>query len=133
MQLNKAFGTNESLENEGKWFDIGDGAKVLVARFGNKAHKKVLNKLRAPYKPLLLRGGSIPEEKNEEIISESMAQTILLGWDGFMDQDMKVLPYSIEAARESFKLYPDFLDLVSQFSLDVSNFRSEMQEAVVKK
>ena len=133
MQLNKAFGTDESLENEGKWFDIGDGARILVARFGNKAHKTSLNKLRAPYKPLLLRGGSIPDDKNEEIINESMAQTILLGWEGFMDQDMKELPFSIEAAREAFKLYPDFLDMVSQFSLDVSNYRSDIQEQVVKK
>ena len=133
MKLNEAFGTDTALEEEGKWFDIGDGASIKVARFGNDAHRKMLLKLREPYKALLLRGGQIPDDVNDGIVTESMAQTILLDWKGMLDQDGEVIEYDIDAGRTAFKLYKDFLELVSQLSLNAANFRTEIQEAIVKK
>ena len=133
MKLNEAFGTDKELEDDGKWFDIGDGASVRVARFGNDAHRKLLLRLREPYKALLLRGGEIPDDVNESIIVESMAQTILLDWKGMLDQDGNELKYDVEAGRTAFNLYKDFLELVSQLSLNATNFRTEVQEAIVKK
>ena len=133
MRLDKAFGTDTSLEEDGKWFDIGDGARIRIARFGNESHKKILLRLRDPYKALLLRGGQIPDDVNDDIITESMAQTILLDWEGMFDQDNEAIPFSAEAARTSFKLYKDFLELVSQLSLNAANFRTETQEEIVKK
>ena len=133
MQLKKAFGTDTDLENEGKWFDIGDGASLRVARFGNQAHRKALSGLRSPYKALLLRGGAIPDEANDDIITESMARAILLDWKGIVDEENNPVPYSIDTCRDIFEKYKDFLELVSQLSLDAANFRSDFQEDVIKK
>ena len=133
MKLNEAFGTDKALEDEGKWFDIGDNASVRVARFGNDAHRKVLLKLREPYKALLLRGGQIPDDVNDGIVTESMANTILVDWKGMYDQDNNEIPFSVEAASQAFSLYKDFLELVSNLSLNAANYRVTAQEDIVKK
>jgi len=133
MKLSEAFGTDTNMESEGKWFDIGDGAEIRVARFGNRNHRKALSKLRAPYKPLLLRGGQIPDDANDDIITESIAQAVLIDWKGLLDEDGIGLPHSIDNAREALTKYKDFLELVSQLSLDAANFRTELQEEIIKK
>lgn len=133
MQLEKAFGTNVSDEIGGKWFDIGDGARIRVARFGNPKHKKALNKLRSPYKPLLLRGGEIPDDANDDIITESIAQAVLVDWEGILDAEGKTLPYSPETCRQVLTEYKDFLELVSQLSLDAQNYRKEVMDETIKK
>jgi len=133
MKLNEAFGTDTDLESEGKWFDIGDNASIKVARFGNERHKKTLLKLREPYKALLLRGGQIPDDVNDGIVTESMANTILVDWKGMYDQDNNEIPFSVEAASQAFSLYKDFLELVSNLSLNAANYRVTAQEDIVKK
>jgi len=133
MRLDKAFGTDKNLEDGGKWFDIGDNARIRVARFGNRRHKKALADLRAPYKPLLLRGGTIPDDANDDIITESIALAVLLDWEGLLDKDGKTIPFSVDACRDALTTYKDFLELVSQLSLDSTNFRTQMQEEIVKK
>jgi len=133
MQLKKTFDTDKSSEENGKWYDIGDNARIKVARFGNSKHRKALTKLRSPYKPLLLRGGQIPEEANDTLITESIAQTILLDWEGIQDEKGHPIPFSLDNCREALNNYKDFLDLVSQLSLDAANYRAVQQEEIVKK
>jgi len=133
MKLSDTFGTDRDLESNGKWFDIGDNARIRVARFGNKKHRQALNELRGPYKPLLLRGGQIPDEANDAIITESLARAILMDWDGLLDDAGDPLPFSVENAHDAMKDYKDFLELVSQLSLDAANFRTQMQEDIAKK
>jgi len=133
LNLGEVFGTDKDLEEEGKWFDIGGEARIKVARFGNKNHKKSLDKLRAPYKPVILRGGEIPEEANDDIIKRSLAESVLVDWDGLVDEKGEPIPYSPDAAYQAFCQYSDFLDLVSRLALDASQYRAMMQDETVKK
>lgn len=133
MQLGKVFGTDKVQETEGKWFDIGDNARIRVARFGNAAHQRILTALRGPYKPLVLRGGEIPHDANADIIKASVAKAVLMGWEGLVDENLDPIPFSPENALDAFNDYNDFYELVSQLSLDAANFRVQMQEDIAKK
>jgi len=133
LNLGEAFGTDKDLEEEGKWFDIGGEARIRVARFGNKKHKKTLDKLRAPYKPVLLRGGDIPEDANDEIIKRSLSEAVLVDWEGLIDEKGNPIPYTPDAAYQAFCQYSDFLDLVSRLALDANQYRVLIQEQTVKK
>lgn len=133
LNFDEAFGSNESLEKEGNWFDLGDNARVKIARFGNPHHKKLMDRLRQPYRGYILRNQEIPEAENEKIILEAMAATIVLDWEGFYDADGREMLYSKEMALEALRNYRNFRDFVSTIALDASNFRSEAIEEVVKK
>ena len=133
MRLDKAFGTDAALEEEGKWFDLGENARVLVGRFGSKRHNRVMDKLRAPYEHMLARKGKIPKDEMSDMIRESVASGVLLGWEGFVDKDGKDIPFSEEEALNAITLYKDFYDLLFDFSNDMANFLSYVEEEVVKK
>ena len=133
MRLDKTFGTDATLESEGKWFDLGDNARVLIGRFGNKNHERVMDKMRKPYEALLLRKGKIPKDEMSDMIRASFAEGVLMGWEGFVDKEGKEVPFSKEEALNAITLYKDFYDLLFDFSNDMSNFRSFVEEEVVKK
>ena len=132
MKLNEAYGTDTNLEEEGKWFDLGDGGRVLVGRFGSKKHDRVMDQLRKPYEHLLARKGKIPKEELTDMLRVSIAHGVLLGWEGLVDEG-EPLTFSPEEALRLFIEYKDFYDHVFDLSNDMSNFRSYVQEEIVKK
>ena len=133
MRLDKAFGTDKTLEEGGKWFDLGDNARVLVGRFGNKNHERVMDRLRKPYEAMLLRKQKIPKEEMSDMIRASFAEGVMMGWEGFVDEEGKAIPFSKDEALNAITLYKDFYDLLFDFSNDMANFRSYVEEEVVKK
>ena len=132
MKLNEAFGTDTELEEEGKWFDLGDGGRLLVGRFGSKKHERVMEKLRKPYEHLLLRKGKIPKDEMTDMIRESVARGVLLGWEGLEDEG-ESLTFSPEEALRLFIEYKDFYDHVFDLSNGMANFLADTQEEIVKK
>ena len=133
MRLDKAFGTDATLEEDGKWFDLGDNARVLVGRFGNKSHQRIMDELRKPYEALLMRKGKIPKDEMSDMIRASFAEGVMMGWEGFVDKDGTDIPFSKDEALNAITLYKDFYDLLFDFSNDAANFRVYMQEEIVKK
>lgn len=128
----KEFATDKSAEIEGTWMSIGDGAEVKVARWNNPSHKKVLERLRKPYRSMLMAGRDIPDDKAEEIAIESMVEAILLDWKGFSDDDGKELKYSKEAAKLLLTELKDFRDMVSGLSIASETFRKQEVEEIAK-
>ena len=45
MDIKKTFATDRQLEEDGAWFDVGDGGRVKVARAGNQRYRKLLRAL----------------------------------------------------------------------------------------
>lgn len=127
----KEFGTDSDLEVNGVWQDIGDGARVRVARWNNPAHKKVLERLRKKFRHFQMAGRDIPDEEAEKITVESMVEAILLDWDGFVDDDGKELKYSRNAAFSMLEI-KDFRDLVAGLSLAAEIFRKKEVEEIAK-
>ena len=120
MDIFSSFATDETLENEGKWFPLSKTAKVLVARAGNDKYTEIL---RARLKEAQLDG--MPEKEAnavaEDIIIDVMAETVLLNWSGVKSKDHDV-PYSVAKAREYLKI-KDFRKKIAGFSDNFEAFR----------
>lgn len=121
MEIGK-FRTDPTLENQGVWIDLGDGAKILVARAGNRKHAELLSKLTSdPGYKQRHKQDTVTEEEYETILVTCLAKTILLGWEGLTENGVEV-PYTVERAMELLKMR-DFRKLVQESSAEAANFR----------
>jgi hypothetical protein len=66
------------------------------------------------------------------MLRESVAQGVLLDWEGLQEEG-KSVDFSPEEALRLFIEYKDFYDHVFDLSNDMSNFRVYVQEEIVKK
>lgn len=117
-----ALKTDREAEVQGKWFPVGTaGAKIKVARTGNPRYREMLRT-----KLNLHRGemdkGLLDLDVSDEILCEVIAETILLGWEGFTD-DGKPSTYTKELAREKLLALPDFRDIVVQKADSMENYK----------
>lgn len=131
MDLKKDFSTNKKLEDEGVWIDIGDGAKLKIARAGNKQANAVSKQLAKPYMAQI-QYGKLSDEVATQIAVEVMAKAILLDWKG-IQYDGQEMPYSIDNAIKILTELPDFRDYVSQVANERKTFQREIDEAITKK
>ena len=115
------FATDESLEDNGAWFEIGGGASVLVARSGNRKYAKMLTKEVERNKKVLDLNDDAADKKSEEIMIAVIAETILLGWKDVSFKG-EALEYSIPNAKKLLAV-KDFRKAIGQFADDVSAFK----------
>lgn len=121
-----ALRTDTALEEEGVWRDIGDGARLKIARLGNPAYKAEWEKRSKPYKRQI-RNDSLPTEKANELLYQCLARAVLLDWDG-LDEDGQPVPYSRENAVRLLREIRDFRDLVVSLADDAEAYRREAIE-----
>lgn len=130
LNLYKEYESDENVEVDGAWIDLGDGAKVKVARWGNPNHEKVIERLRRPYRSMIRSGRDLPKQVSDRIATESLAEAILLGWEGLLDRKGKAIPYSKENALNllSDPALKDFRETISSIALQAETFRKESLE-----
>ena len=122
--------TDEKLSTEGVWVDYVDGARLLVARTGNK-HFRDYCRARFGKVGRTFRAEELLTQKNkngttsreEAIVREGVAKHVLRDWEGIEDDDGNPLPYTPEQGLEAFEKYPEFLDDVLSVAGDVQNFK----------
>ncbi len=131
MDIRKAFATDRQAEQDGVWVALGDGARVKVARFNNPRHRAVLDRLRRPYRSLIMSGRDLPDDVAETMTVEATADAILLDWDGISENGAP-LPFSRETARRLLSELPDFRDAVAFLSMQAETFRREALETATK-
>lgn len=125
MELSK-YKTDETLEREGVWVDMGDGFHVRIARDGNPKHSAAVSRLTKPFKQQIRRG-TLGQEKLAEIAAQAMAEAIVLDWQGLYD-DGKEIPYSQEKAYEILYNYPDLRRDIADLSSEMETFRAMDEE-----
>ena len=76
--------------------DIGDGAKIKVARQGNPNHRRISQALAKPHRAQLNSKRGIDPKLAEQLVTQAIAQAILLDWEGLEDDAGKSIPYSVE-------------------------------------
>lgn len=118
--------TSEDLENKGVWRDLGNGAKVLIARLGNEAFKTKFNELVQPYTET---GMKVPTDVQLEITVKCMSTTMLLGWEGIYDGEEE-LPYSVENAARVLTEIKDFRELILKLSGDLDSYKEKADKAL---
>lgn len=125
------FKTNEDLETNGVWVDIGEGARLLVARMNNPNFQKMFTKLTEPHRKALQRN-TLDEAVLEDIAIRCVAKTVLLDWSGWQGDDGADVPYSEEKALEWLRDLKDFRALVREISTEQATFRETLDEADLK-
>jgi len=121
MDLGKVFGTDKDLEENGVWVDIGDGAKIKVARISNSRAAKAMQKLQESNKVAEKFNSSAI---NDEAVIKIISETVLLDWEG-MTEDGENVQYSNENAFKMLSKYNDFFTVVTELSGKMETFRKQ--------
>jgi hypothetical protein len=124
IDLFSAFAVDTALEQEGTKTELpgaGD-TKFTVAREGNKAYSKLIQKLVKQNRAVLDSKGDASEQKSDEILVEVLAKTVLLGWEGEVLYKGKPMAYSLENAK-LLLANKEFRAVVQKVSSDLENFK----------
>lgn len=126
MDIKKTFGTNRKAEVDGVWVDLGDGARIKVARETSVRYRERLRDVLRPYRGAM-NVGAINDEQSHKLLAKAAAGTLLLDWEGFTS-DGKALPFTAEAAEQSMVDQPDFYNAVMGYAREATLYR-EVYEA----
>ena len=134
MDLSK-FKADRTAEDDGVWVPLDgadEGARVKLARIGNRRYREAMQRRMKPYRRAL-RAGTLEEATAERVTAEVLAETVLLDWQD-LTLDGAALAYSPDRARELL-LDPalrDFRDLIVEMATDIELYRQQDEEAAEK-
>lgn len=129
------FRSDSRAEDEGLWVPLDgdggpDGARLKLARIGNRRYREAMQRRMKPYRRAL-RAGTLDEATAEAVTAEVLAETVLLDWRN-LDLDGQRLAYSVETARRLLAdpAFRDFRDLVVELAGDMEVYRArEIEDA----
>lgn len=132
-----ALETDTDASENGKWFK-GDeiwGPKlahvsIKLRRMTSKVALRVRRELEIKYAKYQDKKGEYPPEIDQRMLSEHMAQAIIVDWNGIIDRDGKEIPFHKDAAFALCQKLPDFRGPLVQKSLMLDSFRTEAQDKV---
>jgi hypothetical protein len=122
-----SFATDLNLEESGVWVDLGDGARLKLARIGNPAYKKLMREKLKPYRTQAARAG-ISEDKFTEMTCDVLSKTVLIDWKGWEDDKGKEIPYSHKNAYDMLIGLKDFRAMVVDLADQQATFAIEAEE-----
>lgn len=126
----KNFATDKDKELEGVWEDLGQGARVLVARAGNRNFAAGYGAIPSGVRRLLEKDALDPAAA-DATLCKLLAETILLGWEGMLEGEKEV-KYSKEVAAEMLVKYPDFRQFIWDLANDFQRFHDEAKNETLK-
>lgn len=126
MDIFSTYATDETLEVEGRWFDLSKTARVKVARAGNPNYIKALRKKLDENRIDLDSQGDEANELAEKVMVDVTADTILLGWEGLQFRG-KPIDYSPQNSRLLLSV-KDFRKRITGFSESFEAFKVKAQE-----
>lgn len=122
----KSFATDENKENDGVWINLGPTSRVKLGRIGSRRFKdRQIIKMK-PYEALS-RLGQVPPEVQERVTVELVAETVLLGWEGFTEDGVDV-PYSYENALRVLMENKQFLEFICEQAMLNENYRPDRKD-----
>lgn len=121
----RKFKNDDDAISNGVWREIEDGAaKLLIARWNNPAHQAYMRAQHELHGKVLEKDDDVSAKKWEEITNFALANHILKGWDGIVDEYGDALPFSAETALQLIADLPEFGNLVFQLSSEVEQYRA---------
>lgn len=126
MDIFTTFATDTEAEAAGRWFPIGTGAKLKVARSNTPAYRKALRTKIAANNIDLADKSDATEALVETIVAEVLAETVLVGWEGLT---FKGEPLEFNKANAAKILaFKDFRAKVQSFSDSAEGFRFKEEQ-----
>lgn len=128
MDIYSSYATDPQKEVEGSLVALEPGkpGKVLVARLGNRNYSRLLTDKIEANKEALAKKDKVADDLSDQIMAETLAETVLLGWDE--DISYKGQAYSKEVARQAL-MHGDFRKRVMERAGEFENFRVEAEKA----
>ena len=126
------FGTDVDASENGKWFHnfAGTGIDLKITRFSSRKAQRARLRAVESYKRFL-KDGVFPDEINEKIAIEQMANGVLVDWKNIFDDDGKEMPYSVATCKSLLAKLPELRLAIAGASLDMDNFRTETRNDVL--
>jgi len=123
--------TDQKLETEGVEFPYLDGSTLTLGRHTNKNAETARREAVRANAMVLQVGGQSAADLMEKIEIDVLAEHVLLGWDGFVDEKDQPLKYSVEAAKAllSNPAYKDFREDVVNMSQSRELFKSKQNKS----
>lgn len=125
MDIFSEYATNDNLENEGTWVEVGD-AEFLIARSGNKKYVRKLTKAVDRHKKLLDRKDDAADKLSDEIMVAVVAETILLGWKGVSFKGAP-MAYSADNAKTLLAI-KDFRRQIMELAEDFDAYKAVLEQ-----
>jgi hypothetical protein len=135
-KIKKAYGTDQKLAVEGKWFSLSmlDGVEVKVAKSGNPNYEKMAQRLYKPYQDQIRRKITLSDSVTKRITTELLVNTLLMDWKGMPGEEGMEVPFSKETAREILD-DPELKEIreeILNFSDNFAAFQLEADEELEK-
>jgi hypothetical protein len=125
--LDNLFKTDSSMEKDGIWFDIGNGVRFQLRRFGGSNAQKVKAAMTKHSKPFarLIELDQLPVEKDTEIMAKTFIEACLVSWEGVKVDDVEV-PCTPENALKLFTSLPELFQTLLKYSQGFDSFKEEL-------
>jgi hypothetical protein len=123
MDIKKLFGTDQKLEATGVWVDLGQGARVKVARATSPAYRKRLQDVIRPYRGAIT-ANAMDDREAHKLFAKAAAGTLLLDWAG-IEVDGRPVQFSLDVAEQLMAELPDFYNTVKAFADDAALYREQ--------
>lgn len=130
VDLFEQFATDDSKEIDGVYVEYM-GYEFLIARLGNRKYGKKLTALVERHDKALSRKDEAADKLNDDLMIETLAETILLGWKGEITFKGESLAYSVDNAKKLLTM-KDFRKEVVKMADDMEAYKAQ-QEAELGK
>ena len=121
----------KKLIDDGVWVSYS-GVKLKIGRAGSTEWLKAQEDLERPFKKKIEKG-TLSATVKRDLNVRNLARTILLDWDGVIDENDKPVAYNEEIGTQALLDDPDLLEFVMDTALDNDNFRTEQVDKTAKK
>ena len=122
---------DEDAERNGIDLAFGNGRFIVITRSGmsNRKYKSVMSRVFKPHQNVS-GAVSMSDDVALDLMKEVYAESVVIGWRGFVDGEGKNIPFSKETCIELFKASPNIFEIVQAESAKFSNFaRREIEES----
>jgi hypothetical protein len=128
----KDFKTDLTKEEEGVWIELGEGARVKLARMNNPSYLESLRKGMKPHN-LAIRRGTADAEVLDRIVATATAEAVVLDWEG-LELNGEAITYTKEKCIEILldDTLKDFRDWLMDEARNMDHFREAGVEEAAK-
>lgn len=121
---------DNSLLTAGMWVEFED-SQFLVTHMSNMAFQRAVTRKQAPYRSRIEKG-TLDPQISRDLMVQAMAEALVLDWKDVVDASGKQVPFSKEACLKALKNNDGLRDFISEFAMNLDNFRNEQREALGK-
>lgn len=119
-----------SLLTKGTWVEY-EGSSFLVAHMSNPSFQRAVMRGQAPHRKKI-DNGTIDPVVSRDIMSKAMASALVLDWKKVADASGNEVPFSTDVCYKALCNNEDLRDFISDFAMNLENFRKAEKEELGK-